>query len=299
MKKNSDFRYRWLRLWLPETSGFRFDHLGSRILATLGSPAAQLARASQLTGQDAYQAAFRLLIKAAKAGVPAAWYQVGRAYLLGHGVPSSLSAALHWLARAAEADEVEAQTLLASLALQGTCDTAQTGLFEAASTIVDQQPNYHVALHWAEQAAAHGSAEAQAILGYVLTSGPVELRDCERGEQYYRYSAEAGCAQGQLGWALVLLRRNTLDATREACELLEQAAAASLPTAQYMLGVIAESGAAGTQDFERCRRTLSYRCGVGTSVGTIALWHSIADRAWRRGGPIQRRIMVAPRRACG
>ena len=98
---------------------FRFDHLRSHILATLGSPAAQLARASQLTDQDAYQAAFRLFIKAARAGLPAARYHVGRAYLLGHGVPSSLSAALRWLARAAEADEVEAQTLLASLRCRG------------------------------------------------------------------------------------------------------------------------------------------------------------------------------------
>lgn len=269
MKKDFGVRYRWL----PETNGFRFDHLGSHILATLGSPTAQLTCARQLSGRAAYQSAFRLLIKAAKAGLPAAWCQMGRAYLLGQGVPSSLSAALRWLARAAEADEVEAQTLLASLALQGTWDTAHTGLFEAASTI-DQHPNYRIALHWAEQAAAHGSPDAQAILGYVLSSGPLELRDCERGEQYYRHSAEAGSAQGQLGWALVLLRRNTLDATSEARELLEKAATASMPTAQFMSGVIAESGAAGTQDFAAAAE--HYRIAAELGHGSAQLRYGTA-----------------------
>lgn len=53
----------------------------------LGSPTAQLERANQLTGQ----AAFQLLTKAAKRGLPAAWYRLGHAYLLGLGVPASLS----------------------------------------------------------------------------------------------------------------------------------------------------------------------------------------------------------------
>jgi TPR repeat protein len=229
---------------------FRFDRLRSRTLAMLGSPAAQLARASQLTGRNADQAAFHLLMKVARAGVPAAWYQVGRAYLFGRGVPSSLGAALRWLTRAAQADDVEAQTLLASLALHGAGDNTPAGLFEAAATAVtDPHPNYRLALHWAEPAAALGSAEAHAILGYVLTDGPEDLRDPERGAQYYECSAAAGCAQGQLGWALLLLRRHTADATHAACALLTQAATANLPTAHYMLGAIAESGAAGTQDF--------------------------------------------------
>jgi uncharacterized protein len=272
MKKNLRLRHLWV--WLPETIGFRFDCLGSHILATMGSPAAQLTCAHQLFGQASYQAAFRLLIKAAKRGLPPVWCQVGRAYLLGQGVPSSLSTALRWLARAAEADEVDAQILLASLALQGTCYSAYMGLFEVVSTSVDQHPKYGVALHWAEQAAAQGSAEAQAILGYVLTSGPVELRDCERGEQCYRHSAEAGCAQGQFGWALVLLRRNTLEATLEARELLEKAATAGMPTAQFMLGVIAESGAAGTQDFQAA--AAHYRIAAGVGHGPSQLRYGIA-----------------------
>lgn len=222
-----------------------FDNLHCHVLAILGSPAAQLELAGQLTDQ----ASFLLLKRAVNKSVPAAWYQVGRAYLLGRGVPASLSTALRWLARAAEANDVNAQTLLASLALAGTCDTTHMGLFEATSAVSDPDQNCRVALHWAERAAAQGSAEADAIVGYVLTGGPEDLRDRTRGEHCYQSSAAAGSAQGQLGWALILLGRNTVESTREASDLLENGAAATLPTGRYIRGAIGESGAIGTQDF--------------------------------------------------
>lgn len=268
---------------------FGLDHLSCRIRAMLGSPTAQLERANQLTGQ----AAFQLLTKAAKRGLPAAWYRLGHAYLLGLGVPASLSTALRWLTRAAEANEVEAQTLLASLALRGACHTAQQGLFDAAPAVAGQQPNYCVALDWAERAAANGSAEAQAILGYVLTDGPAELRDRERGQQNYRHSAEAGFSHGQLGWALILLGRGTAEATREAYELLEKATAAGLPTGRYLLGAIAESGAAGTQDFAaaaahyriaaeagHCSAQMRYGIALLTGRGVVA--DSFNGESWLR-----------------
>jgi len=263
--------------------------LDLRIRAMLGSPTAQLERAGQLTGQ----AAFKLLTKAAKRGLPAAWHRLGHAYLLGLGVPASLSTALRWLTRAAEADVVEAQTLLASLALRGACDAAQQGLFDMAPAVAGQQPNYRVALDWAERAAANGSAEAQAILGYVLTDGPAELRDRERGQQNYRRAAEAGFPNGQLGWALILLARGTADATREASELLEKATAAGLPTGRYLLGAIAESGAAGTQDFaaaaehyriaaEAGHSSAQMRYGVALLSGRGVAADSFKGESWLR-----------------
>jgi TPR repeat protein len=148
------------------------------------------------------------------------------------------------------------------------------GIFETTLMNVDRQPDYHTALHWAERAVAHGSAEAQAVLGYILTAGPAELRECERGEHLYQRSAEAGCAQGQLGRALILLRRNTPDAAREASELLQKAASANIPTAQFLLGVIAESGAAGGQDFAAAAE--HYRVAAGLGHRSAQLRYGIA-----------------------
>jgi TPR repeat protein len=87
------------------------------------------------------------------------------------------------------------------------------------------------------------------LLGFILTAGPTEVRDEEQGESLYRQAAESGNAQGQLGWALVLLRRNSAAAVTEACGLLEAAASAGVPAAHYVLGIVAEGGGAGSQDF--------------------------------------------------
>jgi uncharacterized protein len=272
---------------------FRLDHLRSSILAMLGTPAAQLTRAIELADQGAHQAAFGLFTKAAKAGLPAAWYRVGRAYLLGEGVPVSFSSALRWLAQAAEADEVEAQILLAALILRGPCDNAHVNVFEAPSTIANQHSNFRIALNWAERAVVLGSAEAAAILGYILTDGPEPLRDRERGEQCFVNAAEAGCAQGLLAWALVLLRRGTVDAALEAREMLEKAAPAGLPTVHFMLGAIAESGAAGTQDFaaaaayfrtaaELDHRSAQLRYGIALLIGRGVEADPFKAESWLR-----------------
>jgi TPR repeat protein len=212
---------------------------------------------------------------------------------LGIGVPASLSSALRWLTLAAEANDVEAQILLASLALQGKYGSKNIDFFGTASTVIDWHPNYGVALHWAERAAGCGSAEAKAIIGYVLTYGPAELRDCSRGERYYRSSAEAGCPQGQLSWALSLLRRNTLDATCEARKLLEKAATAKLIPAYYALGLIAESGAAGTQDFTSAaayyrvaaklgHRSAQFRYGIALLTGRGVEVDTFNGESWLR-----------------
>jgi hypothetical protein len=224
------------------------NHLRGGLLAVLGRPATQLARARELAAQGAHQAAFPLFVKAAKADLPAASYELGRVYLLGHGVPRCLTGAVRWLTRAATAGEVCAQTLLAGLALQGISQTTSTGLFAAGYGHTNGVPNYDHALKWARHAAASGSSEAQALLGFILTTGPMRVRDQEQGEALYRQAAGSGNAQGQLGWALVLVRRNTEAAVIEARGLLEAAAGADLPAAHYMLGILAECGVAEAQD---------------------------------------------------
>jgi TPR repeat protein len=228
---------------------FHLDHLRGGLLAVLGQPATKLALARELTARGAHSDAFPLYVKAANAGLSAASYELGRAYLFGYGVPACATEALRWLTRAAEAGEVPAQSLLAGLALQGISQTNSTGLFDTGIDFADQAPDYDQALKWARRASAGGSSDVKALLGFILTAGPAEVRSQEEGEALYRQAAATGNTQGQLGWALALLRRNTPDAVGEARNLLEAAADAALPMAHYVLGVIAESGVAGTQDF--------------------------------------------------
>ena len=55
------------------------------------------------------------------------------------------------------------------------------------------------------------AGRGQALLGYLLTSGPAEMRDLDAADAWYEKSAAAGCPQGHLGVALAQLR-NALDA---------------------------------------------------------------------------------------
>ncbi len=227
-----------------------------------GSPAARLAYGIVLADDGMHIDAVDQFHRAAGT-LPEAAFRLGRCYLLGLGVPACPDAALHWFTRAACGGHVDAQVLLASLALQGISSDVPLGLFEAATHYVGRPPDYQAALRWAREAAATGSAEAQTLLAYILTAGPEAMRDARQGAANYRLAAAQGSAQGQLGWALALLRDDasatdagnadagnpvggqsgavSRDPRAQAYEMLTAAAAAGLPTAHYILGTLAEA----------------------------------------------------------
>ena len=185
------------------------------------SPATKLRRARRLIDAgERHAEAFPLLAKAANAGIAEAEYLVGRAYLEGAGVPPSGAEAARWLERAANRGYLDAQSMLAALYIHGVAtspgavaapggDGLTSGRPAAAlfSTSDALRPDFERAVVWARRAAAGGHADGQALLAYILTSGPDELRDLEQAEELYRRSAAADCPQGCLGFALALLRK--------------------------------------------------------------------------------------------
>ena len=119
------------------------------------------------------------------------------------------------------------------------------------------EPNFASALKWARPAAEAGSAKAQAVLAYVLTCGPQEMRDVEEAHRWYQRSAAAGCPEGCLGYALSLAPRTEDEAGRhEVAENLRHAAEAELPTAIYLLAVLTEQGVGVARDPKVAARAL-------------------------------------------
>src|SRR5271168_5355475 len=168
-------------------------------LIGLASPEAALRRAVRLSGQGKVAEAFPLLTRSAKAGIAEAEYRVACCYLEGAGVPASRIEGGRWLQRAAGHGHVEAQTLLGGLCVHGLAgdvngDRAERLFAEEAAG----EPDFAAALKWARLAAEAGSAKAQAVLGYVLTCGPEEMRDLETAHRWYQRSA-------QLRWGLALM----------------------------------------------------------------------------------------------
>ena len=217
------------------------------------SPAAALRRGLRQFEQGDVKGAFVLLTRAARAGIPEAEFRVGRCYLEGAGVPPSRADGVRWVERAATKGYVEAQALLATLCLHGMGPgfadagaNAGAGLF-GGQTLAE--PDYPNAAKWATWAAEAGSAEGQAVLGFILTAGPENLRNVEEGDRWYQKSAAGGCPQGQLGYALVLARdTSNPDTQAELLRHLSQAAEKGLATALYLYGMVQERGLHGPQD---------------------------------------------------
>ena len=174
------------------------------------SPAAALRRGLRLQEQGDVKAAFLQLSRAARAGIPEAEFRVGRCYLEGAGVPPSKGDGVRWVERAASQGDVEAQALLATLCLHGMSaghskagPDVRTSLFGGRTA---GDPDFVAAAKWARLAAEGGSSEGQAVLAYILSAGPEELRNQEESDAWYQKSAAGGCPQGQLGYALALAR---------------------------------------------------------------------------------------------
>src|SRR5579872_550254 len=217
-----------------------------RLIAST-SPSAALRRAVRLTEQGNVKAAFPLLTRAARAGIAEAEYRVGRCYLEGSGVPPSLVEGVRWLERAANQGYVDAHARLATLSIHGLASSldAATGPSAPAANLFAAnqaaEPDFDSGIKWARRAAEAGSADGQAVLGYILTSGPEHLRNLDEAHQWYERSAAGGCPQGALGYALSLARTATDQAGQaQVAGYLQQAADAGLPTALYLLGIMTE-----------------------------------------------------------
>lgn len=222
-------------------------------LATLVSRDAKFRRAIEQieSGEDAVQG-FTTLGQFAQQGNVDAQFRVGKAYLEGWGTPPSLEDGTRWIRKAAEAGHVHARLMLATLYLMGFPE----GFDENTPSILGdtatrpRQPDFEQALYWGRLAAEAGQPDAQALLGYIQTNGPEELRDRSLAREWYEKAAAGGSAQGHLGLGMALhsYPETDDDLPRGTAELL-LAAKAGLATAFYFLGWINEQGIGQPQDF--------------------------------------------------
>ena len=213
-----------------------FIDLRTRLLAALGQPEARLSRAEQLADRGAAVDAVRGIAAAARAGLPQAQTQLGLCYLRGQGVPQNQAEARHWLTLAAGAGDPTALTELAAMALRGAAGLSGRGIF--ADRTAGAEPDPALAADLARRAADAGSAEAQALLAFILKASPEMAAAPGEADALYASSAQAGWPLGQLGHAMALIAAG---ASAEARPLLTAAAETGLPTAHFLLGALAEA----------------------------------------------------------
>ncbi|GBR50181.1 tetratricopeptide repeat family protein [Neokomagataea thailandica NBRC 106555] len=222
------------------------------------NPQAKLGYALELLESKSAVRGVQLLGQLAKDGNTDAKFRLGRAYLDGKGVPPSLEDGARWMLQAAEAGHTEASFILATLYTVGLPEgfeiRSETGGLDLA--IKPQQgeriPDFHQGKYWAQKAAVDGSADAQALLGYILTNGPSDLRDDSAAREWYQKSAQAGCSQGHLGLALALLNEADTDEKRQyAARHFIEASKGGLGTAFEFLGRMSEAGVGLPQSHSR------------------------------------------------
>jgi uncharacterized protein len=252
----------------------------------LGRPAAALRRADRLSEKGKIAEAFAILSRAAKAGIPEAEHRVAQSYLEGRGVPYSRAAGAQWLLRAAKHGSVEAQLTLSTLCIHGLINMPTSEALEGKARTgglfadhAGDEPDFETALTWSRQAAQAGSAQAEALVGYILTNGPESMRDLDEAHRCYERSAVSGCPEGCLGYAMSLARQSTdADNLARVAGLLRRAAEAGISTAIYLLAVLTEHGAGTTRDpivavqlfrhaAERGHRSAQFRWGLALIEG--------------------------------
>ncbi len=224
--------------------------LRARLHAASGRPEAVLMLAERLAEHGAGLEAVRQIGIAARDGYPEAQTRFGLCYLRGQGVPVNIGEARHWLETAADAGDVSAQTEVASLALRGISGPYRRSVFAGPTVDGDSDPDHRLAADLARRAADSGSAEGQALLAYILHLSPSLAKNPEEADALYRASSDAGWPLGQLGHAMTLMRDGTPDMMRKGHDLLLAAAEANLPTAEFLLGAMAEAGSGTEQNPE-------------------------------------------------
>jgi TPR repeat protein len=174
------------------------------------TPQRALSRGIEAAAARDWKRATALFAIAAEAGLPDAQFRIGECYLAGTGQVRSLQEAARWYLRAANAGHIESQCRLASLYLHGIDGErlqANASLFAKPSAApAEVGADFDLALQWARRAAEAGSADAQAIVGYILANGPEPLRDPDAALHYYQRSADQGWPQGHLGLGTLLMR---------------------------------------------------------------------------------------------
>jgi TPR repeat protein len=90
--------------------------------------------------------------------------------------------------------------LLAAILVQGLASSSGIGREEGASRLFSElarqsnapNPDFAAAFKWARMVAESGSPDGQALLGYILSFGPDQLRHEDEARGWYQRSAEGG-----------------------------------------------------------------------------------------------------------
>ena len=156
----------------------------------------------RLTEKGRLLQAFRLLSRAAKAGLPEAEYRVGRCYLEGAGTPHSCWDGLRWLERAGSQGHVDAQSRLATLSSSTVSLRRRLALGHVPPPPCSRDPipkaSRISSKHWFGRGGLRKAVPQTGKPCLVTSSHPAPRRFAtwrQAAHYWYKKAAEANCPQ--------------------------------------------------------------------------------------------------------
>lgn len=209
-------------------------------------------RAVKLSADTASEATLReaaeLYAKAADLGLPAAMYELARAYDKGRGVGRDLATAAQWYRKAADAGHPGAMASLGTMHEFG--EGVRLDLIEALRL-------YRIA-------AESGDPHAMTNLGYLYAEGKGVARDAVAARRWYGEAAEKGHARAMFNLALMHMRgTGGRPDLVEAVRLLKSAADRGHAGAMRELAVLFDEGRGVARNPREAARYLlmAYKAG--------------------------------------
>ncbi|MBV1906140.1 MAG: sel1 repeat family protein [Pseudomonadales bacterium] len=191
--------------------------------------------------------AFKLSLKAARAGHQVSQYYVGRAYLEGFGTEADLSKARYWLKTSVgddyhpalvqlaatyrtgpEPEPIVAESLYQKALSLGSTDAlvglAYMHLNGELTPSGQNKTNLELAADYFRQAAGAGIPAGQAGLGYMYRTGQGLKENSRKAKHWFTRAANSGNSFAQVQLAEMHLKKPSLENTRIALDWFRKAA---------------------------------------------------------------------------
>jgi TPR repeat protein len=209
------------------------DHILPLAHLQAGGYTAAVAQPAPQTDSSPYLANLRY---AAEHGDASAQINLGRAHLLGQGVPKDHAAAFTWYRKAAEQGHVYAQSILGTFYYSGDGVTRDPG----------------AALRWWRKAAEQGDTFAEQAIGVLYSDGDGVPKDDAEAAKWFRKSAEHGNALGQLKLGAAYVPGDGVPKDySEAAKWIGRAAEQGNASAQGLLAELYSHGWGAAQDLSQ------------------------------------------------
>lgn len=268
-----------------------------------------------------YLSAFKLALKRAELGDPAAQTLLAELYTRGYGVARDMVAAREWYRLAADGGNAQAQFAYASLLLQDDearepqsveaqglpgVDLAAVGAVASTETALRRSARLYMS-----RAAEAGLPRAQFNLAQMMVAERPSFAGFKKALPLYRKAATAGLPDAQYALASLLANGSGMAAAneKEARQWLTRAALSNFGIAQVELGIWLANGRGGDARpkealswFERAaakgnvvaqnRLARMHAWGVGTPVDPVraGAWHVITKRQGFKDPEMDRRF---------